>query len=264
MEEPNIEEVHKHTFYEILWVDKGQSQQTIDYHTYELQENSLFFISPGQVHTFEKWQFLEGGTILFAADFFLLNQPNNDRLFELVFLDNVYANPNVHLSATDFAAVRHTIDLLITEKKRSDSNALILQALLHILLLQVQRSINSQEQKPISQRSLLLYKQFKQLIEKTFKEGLTTNDYAAALHITQHHLNRTVKGVTGKTATEVIRERSMLEAKRLLTFSDYTITEIAAALGYFDSSYFAKLFKKDVGTSPLLFRETMSEKYRIR
>lgn len=264
MEEPNIEEVHKHTFYEILWVDKGKSQQTIDYHTYELRENSLFFISPGQVHTFEQWQSLEGGTILFDADFFLLNQPSNDRLFELVFLDNAYANPNVQLSAADFAAVRHIIDLLMAEKNRSDSNPLIVQSLLHILLLHVQRSIDSREQKTVPKRAVLVYKQFRNLLEKTFTQGLTTRDYASALHITQHYLNRTVKEVTGKTTTAVLRERSMLEAKRLLTFSDSTVTEIATALGYFDSSYFAKLFKKDAGMPPLQFREIMSEKYRTR
>jgi AraC-like DNA-binding protein len=66
------------------------------------------------------------------------------------------------------------------------------------------------------------------------------------------------------TATELIRARSILESKRLLTYTDNTVNEIAAELGYFDASYFAKLFKADTGTSPLAFRDAMSDKYRLK
>lgn len=88
MDEPEVDDIHKHTFYEILWTEKGISKQTIDYKEYEVLPNSLFFISPNQVHQFEEWKPLKGGTILFTEDFFLLNQNHKDKLFELSFLDN--------------------------------------------------------------------------------------------------------------------------------------------------------------------------------
>lgn len=264
MEEPNVDDIHKHSFYEILWTEKGISKQTIDYKEYEVLPNSLFFISPNQVHQFEEWKPLIGGTILFTEDFFLLNHDSKNTLFELTFLDNFYANPCINLNKKDFAHIKQTIDLIIVEQKRKDKNPTITQSLLHILLAQVQRFINTETEKPISKKYLILYKQFKNVLDKHFAENQTVTFYAQQLFITPHHLNLICKAVTAKTASSVIRARSILEAKRLLTFSDYSVSEIATQLNYFDSSYFAKIFKAETNTSPIAFKIKMSEKYRIR
>jgi AraC family transcriptional regulator, transcriptional activator of pobA len=264
MEEPDVDDIHKHTFYEILWTEKGTSKQTIDYKEYEVLPNSLFFISPNQVHQFEEWKPLKGGTILFTEDFFLLNHNSKDKLFELSFLDNFYANPCIQLSKNNFADIKHTIDLITNEQKRADKSQAITQSLLHILLAQVQRCIDTQAEKPVSKKYLIIFKQFKALLDNYFVENVTANFYAQYLNITAHHLNLVVKNVTGKTASEVIRARSILEAKRLLTFTDLTVSEIAFHLNYTDSSYFAKAFKADTNRTPVAFKSLMSEKYRTR
>lgn len=264
MEEPNVDDIHKHTFYEILWTEKGISKQTIDYKEYEVLPNSLFFISPNQVHQFEEWKPLKGGTILFTEDFFLLNHNNKDKLFELSFLDNFYANPCIQLDKKNFADIKQTIDLIANEQKRKDKSQTITQSYLHILLAQVQRCVDIETEKPLSKKYLILFKQFKNLLDKHFTENKTTSFFAEQLHITTHHLNLIIKNVTGKTASEVIRARSILEAKRLLTFTDFTVSEIAAQLNYFDSSYFSKLFKAETNKTPAVFKNEMSEKYRIR
>lgn len=262
MDEPEVDDIHKHTFYEILWTEKGISKQTIDYKEYEVLPNSLFFISPNQVHQFEEWKPLKGGTILFTEDFFLLNHNNKEKLFELSFLDNFYANPCIELSKKKFAEIKQTIDLIINEQKRTDKSQAITQSLLHILLTQVQRYIDTDSEKPLSKKYLVVYKQFKNLLDKHFTENKTTSFYANQLHITAHHLNHITKEVTGKTASEVIRARSILEAKRLLTFTNKTVSEIAFELNYTDSSYFAKAFKTETKLSPIAFKTEMSEKYR--
>ena len=264
MEEPNVDDIHKHTFYEILWTEKGISKQTIDYKEYEVLPNSLFFISPNQVHQFEEWKPLKGGTILFTEDFFLLNHYNKEKLFELSFLDNFYANPCIQLDKKNFADIKQTIDQITNEQKRADKSQSITQSLLQILLTQVQRCIDKETEKPVSKKYLILFKQFKNLLDKHFAENKTTTFFAQKLHITAHHLNLITKEVTGKTASEVIRARSILEAKRLLTFTDFTVTEIATQLNYFDSSYFSKLFKAETNKTPAAFKNEMSEKYRIK
>jgi AraC-like DNA-binding protein len=264
MDEPEVDDIHKHTFYEILWTEKGISKQTIDYKEYEVLPNSLFFISPNQVHQFEEWKPLKGGTILFTEDFFLLNHNNKDKLFELSFLDNFYANPCIQLDKKKFADIKQTIDLITNEQKRTDRSQMITQSLLHILLAQVQRCIDIETEKPVSKKYLILFKQFKILLDKHFAENKTTSYFAQQLHITAHHLNLITKEVTGKTASEVIRARSILEAKRLLTFTDKTVSEIAFELNYTDSSYFAKTFKSETNVSPMEFKTEMSEKYRTR
>jgi AraC-like DNA-binding protein len=264
MDEPEVDDIHKHTFYEILWTEKGISRQTIDYKEYEVLPNSLFFISPNQVHQFEEWKPLKGGTILFTEDFFLLNHNNKDKLFELSFLDNFYANPCIQLDKKNFADIKQTIDLIAIEQKRTDKSQSITQSLLHILLVQVQRCIDTETEKTVSKKYLIIFKQFKNLLEKHFAENKTTTFFAQQLHITAHHLNLITKEVTGKTASEVIRARCILEAKRLLTFTDKTVSEIAFELNYTDSSYFAKTFKSETNVSPMEFKTEMSEKYRTR
>lgn len=264
MEEPDVDDIHKHTFYEILWTKKGKSKQTIDYKQYEISPKSLFFISPNQVHQFEEWQALTGGTIMFTEDFFLLNHNNKDKLFELSFLDNFYANPCISLKKKDFDDIEQIIDLISAEQKRKDKSKTITQSLLHILLAQVQRCVDTETGNPISKKYLIIYKQFKILLETHFAESKTANFFASQLNITQHHLNLVVKNVTGKTASEVIRARSILEAKRLLTFTDNSVSEIASQLNYFDSSYFSKIFKAETNNTPLAFKTAMSDRYRIR
>ncbi len=264
MEEPDVDDIHKHTFYEILWTEKGISKQIIDYKEYEVLPNSLFFISPNQVHQFEEWKPLKGGTILFTEDFFLLNHNNKDKLFELSFLDNFYANPCIKLDKKNFLDIKQTIDLIANEQKRKDKSQTITQSYLHILLAQVQRCIDTETEKPVSKKYLIIFKQFKALLDKHFTENKTTSFFSEQLHITTHHLNLITKNVTGKTASEVIRARSILEAKRLLTFTDFSVTEIATQLNYFDSSYFSKIFKAETDKTPAAFKNEMSEKYRIR
>lgn len=254
MDEPDVDDLHKHTFYEIIWIEEGESRQVIDYQSYEIRANSLFFISPGQLHYFEEWKPVKGGVIMFTADFFLLNYTNPDTLFELSFLDNFYANACIQPDPNSYPDIKRTIDWLLTERSRPDWSATICQSLLHILLQQVQRSIDTQSQQPVSKKYLLVYKNFRTLIDAHFVENYTVSEYAARLHITQHQLNYVVKRVTGKTATDIIRARSMLEAKRLLTFTDQTVSEVAAGLNYFDGSYFTKLFKAEVGITPTAFK----------
>jgi AraC family transcriptional activator of pobA len=95
MAEPDVEENHKHTFYELIWVEKGRSKQVIDFREYKMSAGSIFFISPGQVHRFEEWRGVIGGSLLFTGEFFLLGQESRDQLFELIFLDNIYFRPDL-------------------------------------------------------------------------------------------------------------------------------------------------------------------------
>ncbi len=264
MEEPNVDDIHKHSFYEILWTEKGQSKQIIDYNEYEVNPNSLFFISPNQVHQFEEWKLLTGGTILFTEDFYLLNRINKNTLFELSFLDNLYSNPCIEFTEKEFSDILSLIHQIETEHNRKDRNSSIVQSYLHILLAQIQRNTDNKTNHALSKKYLIQFKEFKEALEKNFIENNTAKFYADMLHISQHHLNLICKEISNKTATEIIRARSILEAKRLLTFTNKTISEIAFELNFTDSSYFAKTFKSFTKQTPQEFKIEMSDKYRTR
>ena len=262
MEDPDIDDPHKHTFYEITWIDQGGGSQVIDYTAYKNMDGSLFFVSPGQLHHFEDWQPLTGGSVFFTEQFFSFNQQAQSQLFEVTFLDNFYANPFLKPDPKAYAEIRQTIDLLYVEKKRKDYDENIARSYLHILLAQIQRCVDGESQHPVSKNHVVIYKKLKALIDENFAKPLTANYYAGQMNITAHHLNLVSKNVTGKTTSELIRARCILEAKRLLTFTNRSVSEIATDLGFYDLSYFAKIFKAETGFSPKSFASTMSDKYR--
>ena len=104
-------------------------------------------------------------------------------------------------------------------------------------------------------------RKFKKLVEENFKENKSVSEYANLLNITPGHLTDTVQKELGKTASELIHERIILEAKRLLYHSDKSVKEIAAALNYDDPSYFTKFFKTHSDYTPEQFRMQIREKY---
>ena len=79
-------------------------------------------------------------------------------------------------------------------------------------------------------------------------------EYAGLLFVTPNHLNAVCKEVLGRSAGEVIRDRVILEAKRLMVNQELSISEIAYKLNFPDNSYFSKFFSKYAGVSPEKFR----------
>ena len=262
MEIPDVEPTHKHTFYEILWTEKGTSTQIIDYKEYKIMPNSLFFISPNQVHKMEDWESLKGGTIMFTEDFLRLNSVHQDLLFELSFLDNLYENPFIQFKEADFKDILQLINLISKEQDRAIRNQIITQSLLITLLSEVQRSVDQTQKKKASKKYLVIFKKFKMLLEENYLLNHTPSFYAEKLHITPHHLNVVTKYITAHTSSQIITQRKILEAKRLLSYADCSISEIANHLNYFDLSYFSRLFKKETTYTPSQFKTKMSDKYK--
>ncbi len=243
---------HKHNFYEIIWVKKGNGTQTIDYKYYEITDDSLFFISPGQLHLFEEWQDIEGYCIMFTESYFLQLFQNKNILFELSYVDNLYLNPFLKIEEEGKSKLHAVVDLLLEE----NSNETI-QALLFVFLKQIQNLFSKKVIDQNSKHQIVVFKQFKSLVDQNFNKNLVLKEYANQLNITAHYLNSTVKTICNKTASDIIRERILVEAKQLLQFSDDTITQICDKLGFKDSSYFARYFKKATSSSPLDFRKNL-------
>ncbi|UOQ69628.1 helix-turn-helix domain-containing protein [Hymenobacter volaticus] len=95
---------------------------------------------------------------------------------------------------------------------------------------------------------------FQQLLRQHYAQWKQPAQYAAALNITVAHLNDTVKALTGTSVSAHLQQRAILEAKRLLGFTDRSVKEIGYALGYDEPVYFGKLFKKVTGLTPQQFR----------
>ncbi|RZL06451.1 MAG: AraC family transcriptional regulator [Hymenobacter sp.] len=254
---------HRHGFYEILWITQGYSQQVIDYEEYQVAPGSLFIISPGQVHLIEPSAQLAGFCVRFTEEFFLLDQPSAPILAELSYLDNPAVTPTLPLPPGPATKLRTLLELLLSEFAQPAPAEPVLRALLLVLLTEIQRLYAGRQPAAAGAHAQGQFKAFRRLVEAHFAEHLAVADYASRLHLTPRHLNRLVQAVAACTASDVIRRRTVLEARRLLTFSALTVGQIAEQVGFADSSYFTRYFGREVGQAPLEYRQQMSEKYRI-
>jgi AraC family transcriptional regulator, transcriptional activator of pobA len=260
----NILTPHKHHFYELFLVTQGEVLHMVDYQQYHLSAHNFFFISQGQLHFWDKTKRdnVKGYRLMFTEEFFLLNQMDNLFLFELIYLDNIYQNPFIPITPKIDSLVYTYFDLLFQEFQRKNSYDKALQSLLFLLLFEVQRLYEKRSPSEATKHQAFIFKQFIIQLETHFSEKWSASDYADALHVSSRHLNRIVQSVTNQSLTQVIQNRIVLEAKRLLTFTDLTIGQISDKLGFEDAAYFARYFRKVTNFSPTDFKEKLSEKYR--
>jgi AraC family transcriptional activator of pobA len=108
-----------------------------------------------------------------------------------------------------------------------------------------------------SSRYTSLVVRMKRLIDSHIAECRRPADYASMLNVSRVYLNEAVKAVTGVSAGEFIRSHAVLSAKRMLVHTDLDINQIAEGLGYDDTSYFSRMFKKETGLTPSEFRENL-------
>jgi AraC-like DNA-binding protein len=108
-----------------------------------------------------------------------------------------------------------------------------------------------------SSRSIELTKKFKRLVRKHYRELKKPADYADLANFTVTYLNDTIKSVTGFTTSYFIQQEMLRESQRLLCYTDLSIKEVAAQLGYDDAKYFNRVFTKLANISPGRFRDNL-------
>lgn len=249
---------HRHDdFYEILFLTQGEGIHTIDFQNYPVKPNTIFFLSPGQIHELYLSEDVKGYIFLFTSSFYHFNKTDPYKLFELPFFYNLnQETPPIYLeNETEKQVITELFKNAIYENQQNltDSEEAI-RALLDLILIQCKRIYPLSKIEEKANKGKILVKRFKQLIEEKSQENLSVKDYASLLAITPNYLSETVKSVTGRTSTDLINDRMILEIKRLLTHTDLGISEIAYQLNFSDQSYFSKYFKKLTSQSPLEFR----------
>jgi AraC family transcriptional activator of pobA len=250
---------HRHDFYEILYITGGVGTHFIDFSAYPIEPHTFYFITPGQVHYWETTVPIEGEILIFTDDFLRLAPADNMVLHELSFFHTVGGNPTLMLNETDHLQLESLYQAIAEEFKTNNlRTSSVLRAYLHILLVQIQRICAIQEidaENKQDKNSQKLTRQFKQLITQQVISGQSVQEYAGQLNISVNHLNKTVKTTTGFTPGQLIRKEVVLEAKRLFQHTGLTATEVGYRLGFDDSSYFGRYFKREVGVTPGRFRQ---------
>jgi AraC-like DNA-binding protein len=245
---------HKHDFYLILFVEEGEGVHIIDFVQYRIKPKSIFLMTPGQVHT---WAFSEdskGFVIFFTRAFYEMHLSRNS-LLEFPFYNSLVATPVVYPSTEE--PFKFAIRQMFKEYVNTDTPDLrILRAYLDIFLLEAAKSHDSSHNAPAHNNTFKLRK-LEHLIEENFRTLRRPGDYGELMNLAPSYLNSICKDSLGKTLTELIQSRLLLEAKRMYAYSDMNVNEVAAKLNFTDPSYFVRWFKKQNGSTAEDFRKSI-------
>ncbi|NOU59523.1 AraC family transcriptional regulator [Marinifilum caeruleilacunae] len=252
-------EAHRHDYYHILFVKNGTGRHNIDFKTYDIRPNSIFFISPGQVHSIQLNHSAEAYVLTFTSDFILLDS-NIQRLLDYPFFHSISNRPYVYVEGSNHK-IQQTLDEMYVESKMEKKGRdKILRALLEVLLIRVRRIYEPALKLEAPNHLSYQLRKLEALIDKHYKEYKQLTEYADLMHISAKHLNSLCKKGLNKTVLNLIHERTLIEAKRLLLFTNNTISEIAYELGFADKSYFMRFFKKHTSLTADAFRKKNNAK----
>lgn len=252
-----VEYPHRHDFFEVLYLQKGSGFHVIDNNRYFINPPCVFFMSPGQAHKLDLSHDIEGFIFIFTPEFYLLNYNNQNRLIEFPFFYTVQQNnPPLELNSVDdiaFLEQLFTRGIAEADKKKNASIDL-LRSLLDLILTFCADIYPKNEIVMQAGKGHLLVKRFYQLVEQNIQKNYTVNQYADMLAVTANHLTQTIRQLTGKTSSEIIKSKQILEIKRFLVHSSLGVSEIANLMGFADQSYFTKFFKRETGLTPLVYK----------
>ncbi len=233
----------------ILLVEKGSGTHTIDFKEHQVEDQMVFFLAPGQAHQWDLSPDTSGYQILFSMKF-LLSGKHRLPYF------NLSAAPYLLLHNEQYLALILELQQIEKEEKLADDLHIdLIQTRLQVVLLLLKRwyseNFDVHEYAPDHR----IINHFLALLENHYTDHSEVGFYANEMSVTANYLNQVCRKKAGVTAGDLIRERILLEAKRLLSLTPLDIKEIAYTLGFNDASYFSRFFKKYTDLSPQEFRK---------
>jgi AraC family transcriptional activator of pobA len=249
------QDLHRHDFFFILLLQKGNGIHEIDFKEYEVLDNSVFFLRPGQVHQLELNSNCTGYLMEFNEEFYHPKDKSSSQRFRKA------SNKNFCLlEITRFDKLSQVSKHISQEYTSKEAGYLdSVKANLEIFFIELVRqspnpnSISPDASAYVQER----FEEFLELLQRHIITNKVVSDYSNMMSLSLYQLNKITKTSIGKTPSDLINEQLILEAKRYLLATPNQIKDIADHLGYEDVSYFIRFFKKNTGHSPEAFRHNL-------
>ena len=252
-EKDMIEQTHRHDFFFVLAIEKGNGEHQIDFTNYSINNYSVFILRPSQVHQLILKKGSKGYLIAFDNSFYSPKEESKKEMFSTVSRNNYYK-----LETETYNRLIPILDYIFSEY----SNKKIMfrdniKANLDLFFIELFRETkNSDIQTKNNSYSIRILEKLLELFDIHFYNNKQVTYYAKELNLTTYQLNSITKKALGKNCSQLINERILLEAKRYLITTSNQINEISYHLGYDDTSYFIRFFKKQTGLTPEIFRQS--------
>lgn len=263
----NMVSKHFHNEYEIYYLLSGERYYFIEKQIYHVKKGSLVFIDRNQIH-----KTVGANTNYHDRILIILSPDEISPILELCNLElDSFFKRNFGIIDLNEAGQKYVEGLLffiIREMKKKHSNyELMVKMKLAELLIYAERCKTGENSTlinlPVKTEKYKKISEIAAYINENYHKNMSLADIAKDFYISKCYLSRIFKEITGFTVNEYINITRIKRAQYLLENSDYNITEIAENIGYESITYFEKVFKKYLETSPLKYRKKFNKKVQL-
>jgi len=247
---------HRHDFYQIFWLTRGERSFTIDFDNFPVKAPSFVFVPPGAVHTFGTLESTSGYMLSFQQDFLEAQGYSIDLFQDCPVFDPAHFRVVLQVSPASAQRVTGYVEQICAEfSSKQHEYQTAIAALLRLLFVEIKRAVSNHAGSNSLQKYSALTARFLRRLNSRPYQIASASEVSRFLGVSRSWLNELVRKETGRNLTDHLQRRLILESKRLLAHCDLNISEIAYQLGFDDASYFTRLFRQIAGTSPTEFRE---------
>lgn len=246
---------HRTSFYRIIWFQEGNPVHSVDMEQIAIHSPAILFIHKDKVHLFDADHLHDGKVLIFTEEFYCRTKSDEDFLTNCNIFNNssnsflVPVIPEIMLDA--FNEIESEIN-----KGTGSFSSQILYSMLNVLLFTAERLVATGTNSAIeNNNSAHIATRFCVLLEGRYFQNKSVKEYASTLNLSVNKLNNALVLIKGKSAKQLIVERVLSEAKRLLLFSDSSVKEISFNLGFNEPTNFNKFFLKNTGFTPVAFKQ---------
>ncbi len=244
-------------FIKVLLLPAGYSLK-VDFQQYYTDSLTLFFINSNQYFQLENCGSELGYFMFYNRDFYCVQIHDAEVACDGLLFNNIYNMPMVVLPESEMTEIKLIAKRIDEELHLNDtSQEEMIRVYLKLLIIRATRIWKKQQLAAVndSPNDIDFFRNFSRLVEIHYKEKHSVADYADLLNVAPKTLTHRFKRLNLSQPNEIIKDRIILEAKRLLIYTSLTAKEIAYQLGYEDPAYFNRTFVQKVGVTTSDFRK---------
>jgi AraC-like DNA-binding protein len=231
--------------YRIVHITGGAGAQVVNPNEQELHPPQICVITPGQTRHWRQVSRLRGHVVVFSDDFLLTHPGDRDALQRLA------EATGRRLTPEESGRVRDLIATMEREhRQREPGFRGVLQAYLHVLIVETGRLSRQRPDARAPAPADTLAERFQDLLADPELLGSSVPAYATRLGVSTSHLTDKVQQAMGTTPGHLIRQARASEAKRLLAGTTLPVAQVAGRLGFADTAYFCRFFRREAGDTP--------------
>ena len=262
---------HRHNFVEVLYVCEGSLTNIIDGKKVIVNKGELLFLNQ-----FTKHEILKAGQNDIAINFMVLpeffdvaySMTGNDNMLA-DFLVNVLRQDEergeyLHFKVAEVLQIQNLLENIIYSLVNGEENReRINQTTMGLIFMYLVESVQYVEMRLPNQYENMISMTTLDYIEQKYRTA-TLTELCSRLHLPMHVLSKMIKKTTGFNFKELLQRKRLNKAVELMCDTDLPISDIIAAVGYENNSYFHRVFKEHYHMTPRAFRVKNSEKEQVR